>query len=150
MPNDEQRTFMEANVDQILAKVYQHFDINMEMLKNKSVVLVDDSLVRGNVTKGLIKILRTQAKVKKIHVRILCPQIDKPCYLGINTRDKRELLSYQCGNDIKKIRAYIGADSLAFLSASGLIKAITNDERSEGFCLGCMFGHKPPIGSVVK
>lgn len=150
MPNKEQRTFMQSNVDQISQKILNHFDIAFDMFNHRNVLLVDDSIVRGNVITGLIKILRQHARAKSIHVRIVCPPIDKTCYLGINTRNQQELLAYKCGGNIKKMKKQINADSLAFLSASGLKKAITNKDDASGFCLGCMVGYQPPMDKYGK
>lgn len=150
MPSQEQRTFMEANVDKILQKVYEHFDIAFDMFKNKNVILVDDSLVRGNVMTGLIHILRKNTSVKKIHIKIVSPSIDKACYLGINTRQASELLAHRHQSNILKMQKEIGADSLQFLSPEGLKEAVTGNPHAKGFCLGCMTGHFPPINEYGK
>ncbi|GIK83759.1 MAG: amidophosphoribosyltransferase [Patescibacteria group bacterium] len=144
-PNKEQRTFMSADVEGIFQKMYDHFEIASDMFKGRNVVLIDDSLVRGNVTKGLIKLLRNECGVSKVHIRILCPPVDKPCYLGINTRNANELLAHKYHGNIRSMQRYIGADSLVFLSSEGLREAITTNPKAKGFCMGCMQGYKPPI-----
>lgn len=150
MPMEEQRTFMEADIEGILQKVANHFSFETEVLRGKRVVLVDDSLVRGNVMSGLIRLLREHCMVKTIHVRILCPPVDKVCYLGINTRSADELLAHQCNGNVSQMKKYIGADSLEFISASGLKEAVTNNPHASGFCMGCMFGQQPPIDIYGK
>ncbi len=150
MPIEEQRTFMEADISGILQKVATHFSFESAVLANKRIVLVDDSLVRGNVMAGLLQLLRKHCKVQSIHVRIVCPPIDKPCHLGISTRSADELLAHQLGGDLKKMQAYIGADSLAFLSPAGLREAATNNAHATGFCMGCMQGQLPPIDRMGR
>lgn len=150
MPVNEQRTFMDANIDSILQKVANHFSFEKEILANKRIVLVDDSLVRGNVMVGLIRLLRELCNVRSVHVRIVCPPIDKPCHLGINTRNASELLANQFSGNLIAMKKYINADSLQFLSTSGLLEAITNDPQSLGFCTGCMLGQNAPIDVYGK
>jgi len=141
-PQDDPRTFMTPNINEILQKVLKHFYFKENFLRGAKVVLVDDSIVRGNVMPGLIKLLKEEYGVKETHVRILCPPIDKSCYLGINTRQDSEMIASRHRGKIEEIRKEIGADSLAFLSDKGLLKAVG---ESDGFCLGCMINHHPPI-----
>ncbi len=150
MPIEEQRTFMEADIDGILQKVATHFSFETDILRGKNIVLVDDSLVRGNVMTGLIQLLKQHCGVKTIHIRIVCPPIDKPCHLGISTRSATELLAHVCGNDVEKMRAHIAADSLAFLSVPGLKEAVSNSANAQGFCIGCMHGQVAPIDRFGK
>lgn len=148
----DQRTFMLAQLDIILQKVLDHFEFNAEGLRGKRVVLVDDSIVRGNIMTGLIRLLKEQYGVVEVHVRVLSPPIDKGCYLGVNTRREDLLIARQENNDVEKIRERIGADTLAYLSSEGLVEAIGGDKQAEGFCLGCMVDHQPPInrnGTVI-
>ncbi len=147
-PTEEKRTFMSAQIDSILQKVLTHFDFDVEMLRGKKVVLVDDSLVRGNVTTGLVRLLKEKYQVKAVHIRILCPPIDKTCHLGVNTRKQQELIVYQHQGDLEGVRAEIGADSLAYLSAEGLLEALTGNAQAKGFCMGCMLGKRYPIDRV--
>jgi len=146
----EQRTFMTADIDQITQKVLAHFDIAKDIVRGKRLCLVDDSLVRGNITTSLIRLLKKQYGAKAIHVRILCPPIDKPCHLGINTRNPAELIVHNYGGDLEKVRKHIGAASLVYISPEGLKEAITNNPQAKGFCLGCMLGHVPPLTNDGK
>ena len=81
----------------------------------------------------------------EVHLRILCPPIDKMCHLGINTRRNNELIAARNKGIIENIQRDLRADSLAYLSAQGLLEAITGDPLIKGFCMGCMTGFKYPI-----
>lgn len=140
-----QRTFMTADIDKILERVLNHFDFNEAGLRGKRVVLVDDSIVRGNIMTGLVRLLKEMYGVSQVHVRVLCPPIDKRCYLGINTRNNKELIAAIFDGDTGKIQRAIGADSLAYLSDRGLRRAITGNANSQGFCMGCMVGQHYPV-----
>ncbi len=142
-PETDARTFMTPDINQIPQKIRDHFYFEKNYLAGMRVVLVDDSMVRGNITKGIIRMLKEECGVQSVHIRILCPPIDKPCYLGINTRSPKELIAYRNDNDIEKIREEIGADSLSFLSDTAVIRAT---DSHGGFCLGCMAHHNPPTG----
>jgi amidophosphoribosyltransferase len=145
-PQDDQRTFMSADVDGILQKVLNHFNFNVVKLRGKRIVLVDDSMVRGNIMKGLIKLLKETYGVLEVHVRILSPKIDKGCYLGVNTRRDDLLIARRHENNADDICYEIGANSLGYLSPSGLLEAVGADDYQEsGYCLGCMEGHVPPF-----
>lgn len=141
----EQRTFMTANIDSIYKKVLEHFRFDGEALKYKRVVLVDDSIVRGNITKGLVYLLKNYYHVRSVHFRIVSPPIDKACHLGVNTRSADELIAARFGGDVEKIRAFLEADSLAYITPEGLKEALTGDPHAPGFCMGCMVGFRPPI-----
>lgn len=141
----EQRTFMTANISTIYQDVLAHFNFNRQALAQRRVVLVDDSIVRGNISRGLVHLLRNSYGVLAVHLRVLSPPIDKACHLGINTRSSDELIASQCSGDIEKIRISIGAESLVYLSSKGLKEAITGDSNAPGFCMGCMVGHTSPI-----
>lgn len=141
----EQRTFMSVSIDAIYQKVLDHFSFDAQTLKNRRVVLVDDSIVRGNITKGLIYLLKERYQVRVVHLRILCPPIDKPCHLGISTRSHHELIAARHKGDISAIQEELQADSLMYLSAAGLREAVTKNPRARGFCMGCMAGQSYPI-----
>lgn len=159
-PGSEQRTFMQAHVEGILKKVMNHFNFDTRALVGKRVVLVDDSLVRGNISEGLVKILKEHMGVLSVHFRILSPPIDKPCFLGINTRSKSELIAANFAKNnasykviVENVRKKIGADSLAYLSNEGLLEAVSGDPHATGFCMGCMLHKHHPIdqfGNIVE
>lgn len=141
----EQRTFMTANIESIYQKVLEHFNFDEQTIKGRKVVLVDDSIVRGNITRGLIALLKDHYAVRSVHLRILSPPIDKACHLGVNTRSNDELIAAKHMNSIESIRKDLQADSLAYISTAGLKEAITGDPEAKGFCMGCMSGEIYPI-----
>ncbi|MBI4058518.1 hypothetical protein HY408_01995 [Candidatus Gottesmanbacteria bacterium] len=141
----EQRTFMTSHIDKIYQKVLEHFTFDAQTLQGRKVVLVDDSIVRGNITKGLIYLLKKMYQVVEVHIRVLSPPIDKACHLGVNTRKSHELIAAQHGGDVDKIRDVLSADSLVYMSPPGLREALTGNKYARGFCMGCMVGFRPPI-----
>ncbi|MDO8609751.1 MAG: formyltransferase family protein [bacterium] len=141
----DQRTFMSAETDLISSKVLDHFIFDEKALAGKRVVLIDDSIVRGNVSHGLVYLLKKDYKVKEIHLRVLSPPIDKICYLGINTRKNKELIAARNKGNIDEIKKELKADSLKYLSVNGLIESITGKKNTKGFCMGCMAGCSYPI-----
>lgn len=111
----------------------------MNLLKNKSVVVIDDSLVRGTTSKKLIQLLK-EAGAREVHLRIASPATISPCYFGVDTPDKKELVaSYKSVDEIRKL---VGAESLAYLSLAGLFESL--DERPEKFCAAC-FNEQYPL-----
>ena len=105
-------------------------------IKGKRVVIIDDSIVRGTTSKRLVKILK-DAGVKEIHFRSVSPQIIAPCYLGIDTPTKDDLI---CANmSVEELRVYLGVDSLEFLSMDNL-KSILG---SSNHCFGCFTEQYP-------
>ncbi len=109
-----------------------------EYIKGKRVVMVDDSIVRGTTSKKIIQGLR-DAGAAEVHVRVSSPPVINPCYFGIDTPSKKELvgaISY-----IEKIKDYIEADSLGYLSLEGLLESVGSE--GEGFCTACFSGEYP-------
>lgn len=148
-PQDNPRTFMNPDINDIGRQVLGHFYLHKNFLQGLRVVIIDDSIVRANITGGVIKLFKEEFGVKGTHVRVLCPPIDKSCYLGVNTRKDSELAAARHRGNIEGIRQEIGADSLAFLSDKGLLEAAG---QSDGFCLGCMINHYPPLdrrGNII-
>lgn len=146
-PQDNPRTFMNPDISDIARQVLGHFYFHRNFLQGLRVVIIDDSIVRANITGGVIKLFKEEFGVKGVHVRVLCPPIDKSCYLGVNTRQDSELVAARHRGNIESIRREIGAASLAFLSDKGLLEAVG---RSDGFCLGCMVNHRPPLDRQGK
>jgi amidophosphoribosyltransferase len=110
-----------------------------ETIKGKSIVVVDDSLVRGTTSRKLIQHLR-DAGAKEVHLRISAPPTAHPCFYGIDTPTKKELLA--SSNSIESIRDFVGADSLGYLSLDGLLK-VSSSSAGEGFCHACFSGDYP-------
>jgi len=117
---------------------------NRDVLAGKSIVVVDDSIVRGTTSKKLVAMLR-QAGAREIHLRISSPPTTNPCYYGIDTPDKHELIASK--HSIEEIAEYIGVDSLAYLSTEGLYRAV---ESTQGkYCDACFSGNYP-AGTPVQ
>ena len=105
-------------------------------LEGKRVIVIDDSIVRGTTSRRLVQILR-RAGAREVHFRVSSPPVKFPCYLGIDTPSKNELISST--HELEAIRKEIGADSLAFISLGGMLKALGED----AFCKGCFSGEYP-------
>src|SRR6266571_704966 len=107
-------------------------------VKNKRIVLIDDSIVRGTTIRKIVQILR-QAGAKEVHVRIGCPPIRFPCYLGIDMKTRDQFIANE--KTVPEIADFINADSLGYLSMKGLITALKHSR--EDICLGCLTGEYP-------
>ena len=107
-------------------------------LEGKSIVLVDDSIVRGTTSKSLVKVLR-EAGAKEIHLRVGCPPIMSPCYYGIAMATKKELIASD--KEVEEIRKILGVDSLGYLSLESLIECIGIENGN--LCVGCLNGEYP-------
>lgn len=108
-----------------------------ENVYGKRVVLIDDSIIRGTTSRRLIEILR-KAGAKEVHLRVSSPPVKFPCYFGIDTPYRKDLIGAEL--DTESIREKIGADSLAYISIEGLLSSL---KSQEGFCLGCFNGIYP-------
>ncbi|XP_065217586.1 amidophosphoribosyltransferase-like [Planococcus citri] len=125
--------------------VGKKFGILSENVKEKSIILIDDSIVRGNTISQIVRLLKN-AGAKKVHVRIASPPVLYPCYMGINTPTKEELIANQLDN--VGLANYTGADSLAYLSVNGLLVAVQHGIKTElvqnsGYCTACLTGKYP-------
>src|SRR3954471_6476580 len=109
------------------------------MLEGKRVILIDDSIVRGTTSKKIVRMIR-QAGATEVHMRISCPPTVSPCFYGVNTPSKKELIA--ANNSVEEIRKYIGADSLSYLSLDGLKKACHDGEKTT-YCTACYPGRYP-------
>ena len=109
-----------------------------DLLDGKRVVVVDDSVVRGNTSRKIVSRLR-EAGAKEVHFRVGCPPIISPCYLGIDMPTREEFVA--TGKEVEDIRAEIGADSMGYVSISGLVDCIGKEEKQ--LCLGCIDEHYP-------
>ena len=103
---------------------------NKTTIKNKKIILIDDSLVRGTTCHKIV-IMLYDAGANEVHVKIACPEIKHPDFYGVDTPTKKELLAANKTND--EICKYIGAKSLKFLSIDGLYKAIGFNKRNEAY-----------------
>jgi amidophosphoribosyltransferase len=109
-----------------------------EAVKDKRVIVVDDSIVRGTTARSRVVNLR-EAGAKEVHMRISCPPHKNACYYGIDFPDPEKLLANQC--TLEEIRKYLGADSIGYLSTEGMIKATGRPANT--FCTACFTGDYP-------
>ena len=109
------------------------------LLEGKRVVLIDDSIVRGTTSKKIVRMVR-DAGAKEVHLRISCPPTISPCFYGVDTPEKSQLIG--ANMTVAQIRDYIGADSLAYLSLEGMKKACNEGEKTT-YCVACYTGIYP-------
>jgi amidophosphoribosyltransferase len=109
-----------------------------ELLKGKRVILIDDSLVRGTTSRKIVKMVRA-AGAKEVHMRISCPPTISPCFYGVDTPAKKELVA--SSHTVDEICKNIEADSLAYLSLEGLLQAVNAQDNE--FCTACYTGKYP-------
>ncbi len=124
------RTFIEPSQKIRSLGVKLKLNANQTTIKNKKIILIDDSLVRGTTSYKIVKMLY-DAGAKEVHVKIACPEIRYPDFYGVDTPTKKELLAANKTND--EICEYIGAKSLRFLSIDGLYRAIGFEKRNESY-----------------
>jgi amidophosphoribosyltransferase len=108
------------------------------LLKDKRVVLLDDSIVRGTTLREIVGMVRN-AGASKVDVRIGCPPIVAPCYFGVDMKDRKELVAN--GRTQAEVAKLIGADSVHYLSLAGLVESI--GLAQERLCLGCLTARYP-------
>jgi amidophosphoribosyltransferase len=122
----------------------RHFGVKVKLnpvrsvLSGKRVILVDDSLVRGTTSQKIVRMVRA-AGAKEVHVRISCPPTISPCFYGVDTPRKSDLIA--ATHSLDEIREFLEADSVAYLSLEGLLSAVGNDRRS--YCTSCYTGNYP-------
>jgi amidophosphoribosyltransferase len=109
-----------------------------DLINGRRVVLIDDSIVRGTTSKKIVRMVR-EAGAKEIHVRISCPPTISPCYYGVDTPDKADLIA--ANMSVEQIREFIGADSLGYLSLEGMIEA--TGLAADKSCVACWNGKYP-------
>ncbi len=132
------RTFIEPE------QAIRHFGVKIklnavpEVLEGKRVVVVDDSIVRGTTSRKIVKMIR-QAGAREVHMRISSPPIVSPCFYGIDTPTKRELIG--SSHTIQETKKYITADSLAYLSLEGMLKAAPGHPQQ--YCTACFTENYP-------
>ena len=135
------RTFIAPTQKERENMVYVKLNALKSELNGKSVVVIDDSIVRGTTSRRLIQILR-RAGAKEVHFRVSSPPVKFPCYFGIDTPSRAELIS--SAHDVEEIRKEIGADSLAFISVEGMLEALRScSPENFGYCKGCFTGEYP-------
>ena len=132
------RTFIQPEQHIREMGVRLKFNPLKEIVKGKRIIIVDDSIVRGTTIKKIVKMLKNYG-AKKIHIRVCSPPVTDPCYFGIDTPDKKQLIASRM--NVKEIKKFIGADSLAYLSLDGLKKA--SRIKSNKLCDSCFTGKYP-------
>lgn len=132
------RTFINPTQAARNAKVKIKFNPVREVLAGKNVVVVDDSLVRGTTSRELVQMIR-QAGAAQVHFRVASAPITGPCYYGIDTPTKGELIA--ATHSLEEIRLHLGVDTLGYLSLDGMLRAAGGD--SSEFCHACFSGDYP-------
>lgn len=136
------RTFIQPSQEMREQGVKMKLSAVRKVVNGKRVVMVDDSLVRGTTSYRIVRLLR-EAGAREVHVRISSPPVCFPCFYGIDTSDRSQLIA--ATHSVEEIRKKIGADSLAYLSIEGMLKAIGRapGEPNRGHCLACFDGKYP-------
>lgn len=111
-----------------------------DLMNGRRIVLVDDSIVRGTTSKKIVQMVR-EAGATEVHMRISCPPTISPCYYGVDTPDRADLIAAQMS--VEEVRDYIGADSLGYLSLEGMLASIGFDRKSS--CNACWTGKYPTL-----
>ncbi len=132
------RTFIQPTQATRDAKVRLKYNAVREVIYGKSVVMVDDSIVRGTTTRGLVTLVRA-AGAREVHMRVSSAPVTGPCYYGIDTPSREELIAYN--NTLEEIRASLGVDSLGYLSLDGMLQSVPTGPA--GFCHACFSGDYP-------
>ena len=132
------RTFIQPTQATRDAKVRLKYNAVREVIAGKRVVMVDDSIVRGTTTRGLVALVRA-AGAREVHMRVSSAPVTGPCYYGIDTPSREELIA--SNNTLEEIRASLGVDSLGYLSLDGMLASVPSGP--EGFCHACFSGDYP-------
>jgi amidophosphoribosyltransferase len=137
------RTFIAPGQQSRERKVKSKFNAVEGVLRNRVVVMIDDSIVRGTTAKQLIKMIRN-AGAKEVHFRVASPPVISPCFYGMDFPSHDELMANQHGGDLERMREWLEVDSLAYLSLEGLSAAVKSANSSEhGYCNACFSSHYP-------
>jgi amidophosphoribosyltransferase len=141
------RTFIEPSQEIRSFGVKLKLNPIRKVIEGQRVVLVDDSIVRGTTSRKIVRMVR-EAGAKEVHVRISCPPTVSPCYYGVDTPTREELIA--SSHTPEEIRNFLGADSLGYISLSALRRAV-NDTRGD-FCTACYTGNYPtdPVQLEVR
>ncbi len=132
------RTFLQPTQAARDSKVKVKYNAVRDVLEGKRVVMVDDSIVRGTTTRGLVAMVRA-AGAREVHMRVSSAPITGPCYYGIDTPNREELVA--ANMTVDEIAAHIGVDSLGYLSLDGMLGAVPGGPT--GFCHACFSGDYP-------
>ncbi len=135
------RTFIQPRQDVRQNKVKTKFNTVKGVLKDRVVVIVDDSIVRGTTSKQLVQLVK-QAGPKEVHFRVSSPPIRYPCQYGMDFPTPGELVANQYDGDVEKIARHLGVNSLGYLSIDDLLAAVPH-EKGEHYCTACFSGKYP-------
>ncbi len=135
------RTFIQPGQEKREIGVKIKYNIVKGVLEGRTVVVIDDSIVRGTTSRTLIKLIR-EANPKEIHLRIASSPIMNPCYYGMDFPSREELIANNKNGDIKEIEKYLEVDSLEYLTISEMIEAVSEAGPSD-FCTACFSGDYP-------
>jgi amidophosphoribosyltransferase len=132
------RTFIEPQ------QSIRHFGVRLKLnpveslLRGKRVIVIDDSIVRGTTSRKIVKMVR-DAGAREVHLRISSPPTQWPCYYGIDTPTRRELIA--SSHTVDEIARYVTADSLGYLSLDGMLRAVSGPNGNPGgYCHACFSG----------
>ncbi|NJN16829.1 MAG: amidophosphoribosyltransferase [Oscillochloris sp.] len=139
------RTFIQPDDQLRKVGISLKFNALPDNLDGKRVVLIDDSIVRGNTSGPIVRLLR-EAGAREVHVRVSSPPIRHPCFLGVDMATYPELIAHRM--TLEEITAHLGADSLAYLSLEGLIRS--SRRPGAAFCTGCFNGNYPVSIEMVE
>lgn len=134
------RTFIQPQQAGRDAKVRVKYNAVREVLEGKKVIMIDDSIVRGTTTRGLVSMIRA-AGAREVHMRVSSPPVTGPCYYGIDTPTREELIA--ANFSVEDIAKQVGVDSLYYLSLDGLLNAVPDGPG--GFCHACFSGDYPTL-----
>ncbi|WP_026910830.1 amidophosphoribosyltransferase [Patulibacter minatonensis] len=137
-----QRTFIQPGNELRQQGLRLKFNPLPEVIGGKSLVVVDDSIVRGNTTRQLVKMLK-DAGAREVHFRITAPPIRNPCHYGVDMSAREEMVAHE--RTVEEIREHIGCDSVAYLSLEGVYEAVRGDRA--GHCDACFTGEYPLAGT---
>lgn len=148
------RTFIEPTDGLRRARVKLKYNALRANLEGRRVVLIDDSIVRGNTAGPLVRLLREDGGAAEVHVRVSSPPVRHPCFMGVDMATHQELIAHR--EDLEGIRKTIGADSLAYLSYDGMMEVVgqpapgNTRAQPRGHCGACFDGRYPlPLGEEV-
>ncbi|KAK2513714.1 Ppat [Columba guinea] len=139
------RTFIQPNMRLRQLGVAKKFGVLSDNFKGKRVVIIDDSIVRGNTISPIIKLLR-ESGAKEVHIRVASPPIRFPCYMGINIPTKEELIANR--PEFHDLANYIGADSVVYLSVEGLVSSVQESIKARQENENSLKSHKFRVGKI--
>ena len=143
------RTFIAPGQDRREMRVRCKFNTVEGVLKDRIVVIVDDSIVRGTTARYIVDMIR-KAGAREVHFRVASPPVINPCHYGMDFPSHSELFAHEFSSDEERAN-WLGVDSLSYLSVEGLMKAVHSANRSEaGYCNACFTGNYPvPVHAPV-